>query len=101
MRIEFSAHSTNFCEFVSLTSLCAGATKMEFNLKHKNHAVGQTSYHLVWKTKYSYLIFQSNAYRKVYEGDLRQVDINYGFYIYELQVMPEHIHIFVDLPSTM
>ena len=74
---------------------------MKFNLKHKNHSVGQNCYHLVWKTKYSYPIFKSNAYRKLCKGALRQVALNYGFYIYELQVMPDHIHLFVDLPSTM
>jgi len=74
---------------------------MKFNLKHKNHSVGQNCYHLVWKTKYSYPIFKSNAYRKLCEGALRQVALNYNFYIYELQVMPDHIHLFVDLPSTM
>ena len=74
---------------------------MKFNLKHKNHAVGQNCYHLVWKTKYSEPIFTSTAYRKVCEGALRQVAVNYGFYIYKLQVMPDHVHLFVDLPSTM
>jgi len=74
---------------------------MKFNLKHKNHAVGQNCYHLVWKTKYSAPIFNSTAYRKVCEGALRQVAVNYSFHIYELQVMPDHIHLFVDLPSTM
>jgi len=74
---------------------------MKFDLKHKSHSVGQNCYHLVWKTKYSYPIFKSKAYRKVCEGALRQVALNYAFYIHELQVMPDHIHLFVDLPSTM
>ena len=74
---------------------------MKFNLKHKNHAVGQNCYHLVWKTKYSMAIFKSTTYRKVCEGALRQIAVNYGFHIYELQVMPDHIHLFVDLPSTI
>ena len=74
---------------------------MKFNLKHKNHAVGQNSYHLVWKTKYAEPIFISTAYRKVCEGALRQIATNYGFHIYELQVMDNHVHLFVDIPSTM
>ena len=74
---------------------------MEFDLNHSNHAVGQNCYHLVWKTKYAEPIFNSLAYRKVCEGSLRQVAINYGMTIYELQVMPDHIHLFVELPSTM
>ena len=74
---------------------------MKFNLKHKNHSVGQNCYHLVWKTKYSYPIFKSDAYRKVCDGALRQVAFNYGFFIHELQIMPDHIHLFVDLPPTI
>ena len=74
---------------------------MKFNLKHKNHAVGQNCFHLVWKTKYSFDVFKSLAYRKVCEGAIRQVAINYGLEIYELQVMPDHVHLFVDLVPTM
>ncbi len=73
---------------------------MEFNLKHAKHSVGQNAYHLVWKTKYSAAVFNSLAYRKVCEGAIRQVAINYGFQIYELQVMPDHVHLFVELPIT-
>ena len=74
---------------------------MKFNLKHKNHSVGQNCYHLVWKTKYSQPVFKIKAYRKVCEGTLKQLALNYGFFIYELQVMDDHIHLFVDLPSTV
>ena len=74
---------------------------MEFNLKHSKHAVGQNCYHLVWKTKYSVPIFNSDAYCRICKGALRQVAFNYGLQIYELQVMPDHVHLFVDLPPTM
>ena len=74
---------------------------MEFNLKHSKHAVGQNCYHLVWKPKYSVPIFNSTTYRKVCEGAIRQVAINYGLDIHELQVMKDHVHLFVDLPPTM
>lgn len=74
---------------------------MEFNLKRSKHAIGQNTYHLVWKTKYSNAIFKSMTYRKVCEGAIRQVAINYAFSIYELQIMPDHVHLFVELPPTM
>ena len=74
---------------------------MEFDLKHFKHAVGQNCYHLVWKPKYSLDLFKSVYYRKVCEGALKQVAVNYGLHIHELQVMDNHVHLFVDLPSTM
>ena len=74
---------------------------MEFDLKHKNHSVGQNSYHLVWKPKYSMPIFDFTNYRKVCEGAIRQIALNYSMHIYELKVMSDHIHLFVDIPSTM
>ena len=74
---------------------------MKLNLKHSSHAVGQNAYHLVWKTKYALDLFKSLYYRKVCEGALRQVANNYGYKIYELQVMPEHVHLFVECPKTV
>ena len=74
---------------------------MKFNLKHTKHAVGQNAYHLVWKPKYSLDLFKSTHYRKVCEGALRQVAINYDYKIYEMQVMPDHVHLFVECPKTI
>ena len=97
----FRCTQQNPYNFVSVNFRCVEATKMNFDLKHKNHSVGQNCYHLVWKTKCSQQIFKSIYYRKVCEGALRLVAFNYDFYIYELQVMPDHVHLFVNLPSTM
>jgi len=74
---------------------------MKFNLKYKKHSAGQNAYHLVWKTKYSAPIFNSTVYHKVCEGAIKQAAINHGMHIYELQIMPDHVHLFVDIPSTM
>lgn len=56
---------------------------------------------MVWNPKYAAPIFNSTAYRKVCEGIIRQVAVNYNLHIYELQVMPDHLHLFVELPPTM
>ena len=74
---------------------------MKLNLKHTKHAVGQNAYHLVWKTKYALDLFKSVYYRKVCEGALRQVAMNYGYKIYEMQVMPDHVHLFVECPKNI
>lgn len=95
--------STNFDEFVSVSCkiFVRGGTKMKFNLEASNHGVGQNCYHLVWKPKYALDLFKSTHYRKVCEGAIKQVAINYKMHIHELQVKPDHVHLFVDLPSTM
>lgn len=74
---------------------------MKLNLKRSNHAVGQNAYHLVWKPKYALDLFKGIYYRKVCEGALRQVAINYDYKIYEMQVMPDHVHLFVECPKTI
>jgi len=74
---------------------------MDFKLNCKNHSVGQNTYHLIWKTKYSVPIFRIEMYRKVCQGAIRQVAINYGFQIYELKVMEDHVHLFVEIPPTL
>jgi len=74
---------------------------MKLNLKHTKHAVGQNAYHLVWKTKYALDLFKSVYYRKVCEGALRQVAMKYGYKIYEMQVMPDHVHLFVECPKNI
>ena len=74
---------------------------MKFDLKHENHSVGQNSYHLVWKPKFSAKIFGSLKYRKVCEGAIKLIAYNYAMKIYELQVMSDHLHLFVELPATM
>ena len=74
---------------------------MKLDLKHFKHSVGQNAYHLVWKPKYALDLFKSVYYRKVCEGALRQVAMNYKYKIYEMQVMPDHVHLFVECPKTV
>ena len=74
---------------------------MEFNLKHNKHSVGQNAYHLVWKTKFSAQIFNSESYRKVCEGAIKLIAVQYDITIIEFKVMPDHVYLVVDIPSTM
>ena len=70
---------------------------MKLNLKATNHGVGQNVYHLVFKPKYATPVFKSTHFRKVCEGAFRLVAIQYGFVIHELQVMSDHVHLFLEL----
>ena len=70
-------------------------------IKHNNHSVGQNSYHLVWKPKWSKNPMKFLPVQNVCEASIKNVAKRYGMQIFELEVMPDHIHLFVDIPSTM
>ena len=70
-------------------------------LNHRSHSVGQNAFHLVWKPKYSSKILQYKSTNKVCQGAIKLVAYQYNCKIYELEVMPDHIHLFVELPPTL
>jgi putative transposase len=74
---------------------------MKNNLRHRSHSVGQNAFHLVWKPKYSSSFLRFGPVNKVCTGTLRMIATQNGMEIYELQVMPDHIHLFVELPPTI
>ena len=58
------------------------------------HGVGQNSFHLVWKPKYAYSILVGEI--KTYcEEVLKQISRDYGYVVHALEVMPDHIHMFL------
>ena len=69
--------------------------------KNFAHSVGQNSFHLVWKPKYARDCFKFPWVRKDCEAILVEAVQRYGLELYELEVMPDHVHIFVELPPTM
>ena len=70
-------------------------------LYHRAHSVGQNAFHLVWKPKYSSKFLRFKEVNKVCEGSIRLVAYQKKCKIYELQVMEDHIHLFVELPPTL
>ena len=91
------ATQTPIC--VSVSSFFAGGRKMETT--NFAHAVGQNSFHLVWKPKYCWDCFKFPWVRQDCEAILREAVKRYGMKLYELQVMPDHVHCFVEVPHTM
>ena len=65
------------------------------------HGVGQNSYHLVWKPKYAKDVFKYPWLKINCEKFLREAALRYKIRIYELEVMPDHVHCFVEIPPTM
>jgi putative transposase len=70
-------------------------------LTNFSHSVGQNSYHLVWKPKYCWDIFKFPWVQKDCTAILNEAALRYNIQIYELEVMEDHIHIFVEIPPTM
>lgn len=74
---------------------------MQSGLVGRAHSVGQNAYHLVWKPKYAVPVFRSEHFRRVCDGVLRMIAYQHGMKVYELQVMPDHVHLFVEVPPTL
>ncbi|MCF7860916.1 IS200/IS605 family transposase [Candidatus Woesearchaeota archaeon] len=74
---------------------------MKNKLRHRSHSVGQNAFHLVWKPKYSSKFLRFEVVNKVCRGAINLVACQYIMEIYELQIMPDHIHLFVELPPSI
>ena len=71
------------------------------NLVSGSHSIGQNLYHLEWCPKYRYNMFRGKGNKKLCEDILQEVAERHNIEIVELGVMPDHVHIVVQLPATM
>lgn len=69
-----------------------GGTNM--NLFSVSHGFGQVSFHVVFCSKYHYKILVGDV-KSVCERVFRDVARKYGFVIHEVQVLSDHVHLFV------
>ena len=69
--------------------------------KNFAHGVGQNSYHLVWKPKYSWDLFKFPWVKADCEAILNEAVLRYNMELHELEVMRDHVHCFVSIPPTM
>lgn len=65
------------------------------------HGLAQNLYHLEWCTKYRDTRFKSVYRRKICEGALHVAALRWGIRIHALRVLPEHVHVFVELKPSM
>ena len=70
-------------------------------LTNNRHSVGQNAYHFVWKPKYAFPIFGLENLRQDCYTILRSIAERWGFEIFELKVMDDHVHLFVGVPPTI
>jgi len=66
-----------------------------------SHSIGQNLYHLEWCPKYRYNMFRREEHKKLCEDVLHHVAKRHHISITEMVVMPDHIHMVVELPTTM
>ena len=65
-----------------------------------SHCKYLTQYHIIWCPKFRFSILQSGAYDAL-KNILADICKHYGYEIKALEVMPDHIHMFVDCPQTV
>ena len=70
-------------------------------LKHLSHSVGQNTYHLVWRPKWNWDPFKFDKVRRLCEAAIRNAAYRSGMTIIALEVMPDHVHCFADLPPSL
>lgn len=57
-------------------------------------------YHIIWCPKFRFAVLKGDVESKLKEI-LQQICEKYHYQIKALEVMPDHIHIFVDCPQTV
>jgi putative transposase len=65
-----------------------------------SHCKYLTQYHIVWCPKFRYSVLK-NGIDNTLKEILFKICENYHYKIKALEVMPDHIHIFVDCPQTV
>ena len=70
------------------------------NYHHGSHAVYLTQYHIVWCPKFRYQVLTPERQDKL-KIILADICKTYGYAIKAMEIMPDHIHLFVDIPQTV
>ncbi len=68
---------------------------------HYSHSIGNNVHHIEWCTKYRYRMFQSPFIREELRTILHIVASRYHIKIIESGIMPDHIHLVVQLHPSM
>ena len=74
---------------------------MTTDLSSIGHAKGQWTYHIEWCPKYRYNAFRKESNKKDMESILGEIATEYKMSFLELAVMPDHVHVVVQVPPEM
>lgn len=73
---------------------------MEAKYKSLSHCKVLVQYHIVWCPKYRYSVLKGDV-RNGLEKCLYEICQTYCYEIKALEIMPDHIHIFLSAPQTV
>jgi len=73
-------------------------TSVSSEIKRFRHNVGQNWYHVVITTKYRYPVFEQDHQRDLVIEGIKLVCANHNIDLFTLEVMPDHVHLFVSCP---
>ena len=65
------------------------------------HCKYLVQYHIIWCPKFRFSVLNNNNVELKLKEILQQICSKYSYGIKALEVMPDHIHIFLDCPQTV
>lgn len=97
----FFRHALISLNHISVSFLLPETKMANLEIKHHSHKVGVNVHHFEWCTKYRYHMFKQDKYKKFSENVLRETASRHHMIVRELSVMPEHIHVSVEVRPSM
>ncbi|PIN89755.1 hypothetical protein COU57_05410, partial [Candidatus Pacearchaeota archaeon CG10_big_fil_rev_8_21_14_0_10_32_14] len=70
-------------------------------IKYHKHSIGQLAFHFVWRPKYNVPVFFVAEKREYMIRVLRAISEKWNIKICEMEVMKNHVHLFVELSSNV
>ena len=65
-----------------------------------SHCKYLIQYHIIWCPKFRFSVLKGNV-EDTLKQTLQKICNDYNYHIKALEVMPDHIHIFIDVPQTV
>ena len=65
-----------------------------------SHCKYLIQYHIIWCPKFRFSVLKGNV-EDTLKQILQKICDDYNYHIKALEVMPDHIHIFIDVPQTV
>ena len=75
--------------------------EINMELKHNKHSVGEASYHVVFNPKYRHAIFAYTLLLNFCKYAFEAIATKYNITIRALEIMANHVHLFISIPSTL
>ena len=72
----------------------------KFILNHARTCVYNVNYHIVWSVKFRKAVLEGGI-DKYLKETLHQIAADKGFAIHTMEVMPDHVHLFVSAPPKL